>query len=295
MTETWVVGVDGSEQAQVALDWAVEQSRGRDVTLRPVIAWQFPYVGVGPLTGTAVALPADELTAGVTASLEHACERARELAATALDPVVMEGPAAQALLHATEGSSMLILGNRGRGGFTRLLLGSVGHQCATHADVPTVVVPAGTEATPIDRVIVAVDNSPNSLAALRWACEFASTATTIEVIQMWSPPELGIDGLDHRVLADMAESAERRFRDRVAETLEAFPPQPGSPRFTVRFVHDDARRRLAEESGGADLLVVGARGRRGLTGAVLGSVSTWLLHHSLCPVAIVPTSPEESS
>jgi nucleotide-binding universal stress UspA family protein len=93
----------------------------------------------------------------------------------------------------------------------------------------------------------------------------------------------------------MAESAERRFRDRVAATLEAFPAEPGSPRITVRFVHDDARRRLAEESGGADLLVVGARGRRGLTGAVLGSVSTWLLHHSLCPVAIVPTSPEEPS
>lgn len=291
MTETWVVGVDGSEHSRAALDWAVEQSRGRDVTLRPVSAWQFPYVGVGPLTGAAVVLPVDELTAGVTASLELAVERAREHGARNVEPLVVEGPAAQALLHAAESSSLLIVGNRGRGGFSRLLLGSVGHQCATHAAVPTVVVPVGTEAAPLTLIKVGVDASPNSLAALGWALALAPPGSTVEAIQLWSPPELGIDGLDHRVLADMAASAEQRFNDKVAALLAS--TTGASPKVTIRFVHDDARRRLAEESGGADLMVVGARGRRGLTGAVLGSVSTWLLHHSLCPVAIVPAGVEE--
>jgi nucleotide-binding universal stress UspA family protein len=197
--------------------------------------------------------------------------------------MLVEGPSAQALLHVAEGADLLVVGSRGRGGFARLLLGSVGHQCASHADVPTVIVPSTTEPGDLALVKVGVDGSPNSLAALRWACRHVPATATVEAIQMWSPPELGIDGLDPRILEDMAEAAERRFRAKVTEVQAEVDTT-----IAVRFVHDDARRRLAEESAAADLVVVGSRGRRGLTGAILGSVATWLLHHTVCPVAVVP-------
>lgn len=52
-----------------------------------------------------------------------------------------------------------------------------------------------------------------------------------------------------------------------------------------------ARHALAAASDTADLVVLGARGRGGVTGAILGSVTTWMLHDATCPVVVVPTHP----
>lgn len=138
-----VVGVDGSRQAEAAIDWAVEESRvhGDDVIL--VHAWQTPGVA---LTGYAGAtLPvfgsddirklAEEVLATCTAGLRRRAPDVR------LASRLVEGHPAAALVEASKGARLLVVGTRGLGGFKGMLMGSVSTACAHHAPCPVVVVP----------------------------------------------------------------------------------------------------------------------------------------------------------
>jgi nucleotide-binding universal stress UspA family protein len=93
-----------------------------------------------------------------------------------VSPIAVPGSAGRALLDTATGADLLVVGARGRGAL-RGLLGSVSHQCVHHAACPVVVVPGG-EAVPSaaswERVVVGVDGSDASAAALRWALEEAA-------------------------------------------------------------------------------------------------------------------------
>jgi nucleotide-binding universal stress UspA family protein len=145
---TIVVGVDGSDGAARALRWAVQEARLRRGDLHVIHAWSVPLVlsipseetfGIPPPATsmeevrTALAKEADNVLA---ASLEGI--DAGELPLTA---EVIEGRAAHVLTEAAAGADLLVVGSRGLGGFTGLLLGSVSQQCAHHARSPLVVVP----------------------------------------------------------------------------------------------------------------------------------------------------------
>jgi nucleotide-binding universal stress UspA family protein len=145
---TIVVGVDGSDGAARALRWAVEEARLRRGDLHVIHAWSVPLVlsipseetfGIPPPATsmeevrTALAKEADNVLA---ASLEGI--DAGDLPLTA---EVIEGRAAHVLTEAAAGADLLVVGSRGLGGFTGLLLGSVSQQCAHHARSPLVVVP----------------------------------------------------------------------------------------------------------------------------------------------------------
>lgn len=135
-----VVGVDGSEGSSAALRWAAEEARLRGATLQVVRAWHFPtmgyagmgYLPVAPVEGLAEATASDMRTQIADALGEHPL--------VPIDPKVVEGPAAQALLKAAEGAEMLVVGSRGRGGFADLLLGSVSTHVAHHAHCPVLIV-----------------------------------------------------------------------------------------------------------------------------------------------------------
>ncbi|HKO75380.1 MAG TPA: universal stress protein [Gaiellaceae bacterium] len=141
--ETIVVGVDGSEHGERALEWAVKEAGLRGARLRLVAAWHLPpavYSGPGyiPTAGTRESF---EEPAGEAA--EVAAARARDAGVEA-DAVVREGQAAEVLVEEAANADMLVVGSRGHGGFTGLLLGSVSAQCAHHAVCPLVIVrPAG--------------------------------------------------------------------------------------------------------------------------------------------------------
>lgn len=134
-----VVGIDGSDTARQALQWAVAEAQVRDAALEVVHAWHtpavagYPYVaGFDPEDFEEIAHATVETTlAGVdTTGLTHPIER-----------IVRQGGAASALLSAAKGADLIVVGSRGRGGFAELLLGSVSHQLAQHADCPVVIVP----------------------------------------------------------------------------------------------------------------------------------------------------------
>lgn len=135
-----VVGIDGSTASDAALGWALEQARRTGDDVQVVHVWHYPEIG-GLLTANPFELQHDELQADAAHVLRAAIERVGPPADVRVDPVLAMGRAAEVLLRAAADADLLVLGSRGRGGFTGLLLGSVSQHCVQHAPCPVVVVP----------------------------------------------------------------------------------------------------------------------------------------------------------
>lgn len=143
MAGTILVGVDGSPGSRAALRWAVAEAALRGASVDALITWQTPNYAYA---GVAVMPPVTELGEAAAAALDDtiATERAELSGAEAdveIRPVVVEGPASSHLIERSADADLLVVGSRGYGGFRGLLLGSVSHQCASHAHCPVVVVP----------------------------------------------------------------------------------------------------------------------------------------------------------
>jgi nucleotide-binding universal stress UspA family protein len=140
-----VVGVDQSAGSLAALRFAFEEARLRDATLRVVHAWQYGYIGVGfmeasyPLVGGDIKELQDAGEAALEATVREAIP---DTDGMAIERRVMEGRPAEVLVEQSLGADLLVVGSRGHGGFAELLLGSVSHQCASHARCPVVIVRA---------------------------------------------------------------------------------------------------------------------------------------------------------
>jgi nucleotide-binding universal stress UspA family protein len=135
-----VVGTDGSPHAERALEFAAEEARRRDAIVHVVTAWHVPAAvyrpGFAPMVNPSLEESAQE------AAEDVAGRAAKNLRARGLEAEtsVCHAQAADALVQQAEGADLLVVGSRGHGGFSGLLLGSVGQQCAQHAPCPTVIV-----------------------------------------------------------------------------------------------------------------------------------------------------------
>jgi nucleotide-binding universal stress UspA family protein len=140
-----VVGVDGSDAAEAALRFALDEARLRGAALRVIHAWQYGYVGLTGMEGFGLpgASGADlsDLRSAADAALD-----ATMRAVVPADPDVaverrlIEGAPATVLVDESRHADLLVVGSRGRGGFAGLLLGSVSQQCGQHAACPVVIV-----------------------------------------------------------------------------------------------------------------------------------------------------------
>lgn len=133
-----VVGVDGSEGSVAALQWAVEEARLRGAAVEAVQAFHVPYEGgatVVPLN-----LDPEEFRKAAEASLTKTIGQVAH-DGVELTHQAVEGPASTVLVEAGRGSALLVVGARGHGGLTGMLIGSVSRQVSEHASVPVVVVP----------------------------------------------------------------------------------------------------------------------------------------------------------
>src|SRR4051794_34962992 len=141
-----VIGIDGSEGSLVALRWALAEAALRDAEVQAVYAWTVPYVG--ELSGMAIAtIDRAQLEADAKAVLTDTVARLHvDDVRAPLHELVAEGTPAQVLTQAARGADLLVVGSRGRGGFTGLLLGSVSQQVAHHAPCPVVIIPHTDEA-----------------------------------------------------------------------------------------------------------------------------------------------------
>ncbi|MFD1662091.1 universal stress protein [Streptomyces caeni] len=132
-----VVGVDGSPSSREALRWAVRHAGLIGADVDAVAVWDLP--GVYGWSGPAADTDFDE------ANARQALERElREVlgaeGAASVRAILVRGTPADVLLRAAEGAEALVVGSRGRGGFSRALLGSVSQQVALHASCPVVIV-----------------------------------------------------------------------------------------------------------------------------------------------------------
>jgi nucleotide-binding universal stress UspA family protein len=137
------------------------------------------------------------------------------------------------------------------------------------------------------RIVVGVDDSEGGRRALRWALEDASRRQArVVAVLAWHRPLMGASPAVAAIVDPAEEQAfaEARLAGIVGDALEAAPAgvvvdhvvTEGSP-----------ARTLLDEARGADLLVVGSRGRGGFAGLLLGSVSQHCVHHAPCPVVVV--------
>lgn len=131
-----VVGVDGSAPSKTALAWAIRQARLTGATVEAVIAWELP-VTYGYPVPVASGVDFGELATGAIAVA--IADVAGDEEQVTINPKIVEGNAARVLLDASAGADLLVVGNRGHGGFVEALLGSVGQHCVHHATCPVVV------------------------------------------------------------------------------------------------------------------------------------------------------------
>ncbi len=142
------------------------------------------------------------------------------------------------------------------------------------------------------RIVVGVDSSPSSRAALRWAVRQAKfTGGTVDAVIAWQIPVMlqnyGWAPIYMEEAGDFAEDARKRIDAVISEEIE--PADSGLVRSQV--VHGHPAQVLLDAAADADLLVVGGRGHGSFAEALLGSVSQHCVHHAHCPVLIMRDEP----
>ena len=139
-----VVGVDGSPGSSEALRWAIAEARLRSVPMRAIHAWTYSQPLVPSLVGYPYSTESVDYAVDDQRQAEQRLERATselgEEHELEIERIVAEGSAARVLIDAVGEADLLVVGSRGHGGFTNLLLGSVSQQCAQHASCPVVIV-----------------------------------------------------------------------------------------------------------------------------------------------------------
>ncbi len=278
-----VVGVDGSPSAERAAVWAAAEATRRGVGLRAVSAFGWPSEhAVGRVViGDGYR---EQLLNEARRKLDVAAGMAEE-AAPGLEVAtqVEVGSPIAVLGSEARRAQLVVLGDRGLGGISGLVVGSVAVGLAAHAACPVVVVRgARTEAT--GPVVVGVDGSPTSEAAVAFAFE-AATARGAELVAVhaWWPTLLDESlgpMMDWNAVA-IEETAV--LAERLAGWGQKYPDVP----VRREVVRAGAAAALVAASRAAQLVVVGSRGRGNASGLLLGSVSHSVLHGSHCPVAIV--------
>lgn len=285
-----VVGTDGSEQSRTAVRWAAAEARLRAVPLKILTAysWNGPpeaYGARGELSD-AITRKFEEIAAAAAAEAQ-AWEPGIEVSAAAVS-----GDPASALLLASRTAAMLVVGNRGRGGFASLLLGSVSQQVATHGGGPVVVVRGRADA-PSGPVVAGVDGSVSGQRALALGFDEAQRrGSGLLVLRSYQVPT-PVYEMDIAPLPYDQDAAQRDVARDLDATLA--PWRDKYPMVPVQTLTEpgSAAKNLVDASGGAALLIVGSRGHGALVGSLLGSVGQQLLHHADCPVMIV--HPEQAT
>jgi nucleotide-binding universal stress UspA family protein len=285
-----LAGVDGSPSSLRAVRWAAREAARRGLPLKLLHIRFVP----APEPYTPVKLPRTDHDA----ALGQVCEWLSEAETVAheaapLVPVITElrtGVPAGQLIDESGEADLAVLGSRGVGGFTGLLLGSTVVAVAARSHCALVVV-RGESAPETGPVVVGVAGSDHSDAALGFAFETAASRDVpLIAVHAWNDLTLGDAwsglplGLDDEAITEEEE------RELLGEALAAWHVKYPEVEVCPRVVRDRPAHALLEEAKRAQLIVVGRRGRGGFVGLALGSTSQALLYHSECPVAVISST-----
>jgi nucleotide-binding universal stress UspA family protein len=215
-------------------------------------------------------------------------EVARQAPQLAVTGEVIDGSPVEVLLEESSRAALLVVATRGMGPYGGLVIGSTGTALAGQASCPLVVVPdRPAREHPGGPVVVGVDGSPPSQAALGFAFEAAALRQVpLRAVHTWRATLRGLsEPAALRAREDRAEEVEHRMvlSEALAGGRAAYPDVP----VIDEAVQDHPVRALLGASGSASLLVIGARGAGGFPGLPLGSVAQGVLHQAGCPVCVV--------
>jgi nucleotide-binding universal stress UspA family protein len=273
-----LVATDGSVNGQAAVRWAVDIARATGSELVMATAWRPGVAEVAPETY-------DELRADARRTLnDEWCAVARE-ADTPYQPLLLEGDPRQLLLAAADEAhaDLIVIGARGTGSHPHALhLGSVAHHLVHHTTLPIAAIPASARSVWPSPIVVGVDGSAGSVAAVAW-CRDVAPRLGAEVIAVYGELPLAewVSRTDPRswyqAAAERCESWASPLRDAGVSTRAVVVEHE-----PVRALTEAA---IREQAG---LIVVGSRGTGGFAGLRLGSTALKVLHHSGLPVVLVP-------
>ena len=283
-----IVGVDGSESSLAAVETAAREAGLRKAALKVVHAFLWPAMHV-PL-GPSPLGPADGGMRNMVERLvAEAVERARVVAPEVeVSHAVVTGEPLTVLEAQSRAAELVVVGSRGMGGFVGLMVGSTAVHLAAHGRCPVLVV--REEAGPDGPVVVGADGSAAGDRAVEFAFEEAELRGTglvaLHAWTTWNAP-LPAPQESSEPYANPPGVLGREEERLLAEALAGHRERHPDVAVEHKVVHGRTREALIEESRTAGLVVVGARGRGGFAGLLLGSVSQALLHHAHCPVAVV--------
>jgi nucleotide-binding universal stress UspA family protein len=283
-TRPIVVGVDDSPETELALRWAADEARARNVPVRLITAFRYE-------------LAQDRLPAFVTVSSVEVLEPrqlAEQLVSKAVDTVTaagaeaageaVDGDPVRVLVTEAANASVLVLGSRHLKAFGSAVLGSVSAAVAARSAAPTVVVrgPAGRPEEGAG-VVVGVDGTDASETLLGYAFEHASRhGVDLRAVLCWHPDLLAL--MSWRAEPPPPLRVDAWLADALAGWREKFPDVTVHP----EVIREHPTAGLILASTAQHLLVVGKHGRH--PRAMLGSVSQGVLHHATCPVVVIPTN-----
>jgi nucleotide-binding universal stress UspA family protein len=283
---TIVVGVDPSSAGRKAMAFALREALLRGADVLAVRAWTPPSFGLSyPIAAVVAELDEQVAAESLRLAEEHlklAVDEVPGADAVERRAMAVRGPAPQVLVEAARDALLLVVGSRGHGVLSRAVLGSVSSSVLHHAAGPVAVVPPTAVLDgPVRRVLVGVDHSPQSSAALRWGVDEAALHDAQLVpVHVHQHIVTGEECVDLTAL----EQSERGALQAAAAAAGA-SERLSEPEVLVG--HPAAS--LEALATPADLLVVGSRGRGGFAGLLLGSTSTQLAQHAAAPVVVVRT------
>jgi nucleotide-binding universal stress UspA family protein len=281
-TKPIVAGTDGSAESLRAVEWAAREAALRGAPLRIVSAAEI----LPRMTPPPQAIDFETVAASIVKNRDQdLAAAARAAAAIAPDVLVdtdpLDGPPAQAVTHSGSGSLMLVVGSRGSGTFTPMVLGSVGRYAAIHGSCPVVVVREETMAVH-RQVVVGIRNPQDCAAALAFAFEEAELRDAhLLAVHAWQSLRASVPG-PHATEAPAATELE----ELLAGWRQKYPAVAASH----DVVHGHPGRVLAGLSARADLVVLGRHSshQRALPGPA--RVVHAVLSHAHGPVVTVPSA-----
>jgi nucleotide-binding universal stress UspA family protein len=296
-----VVGVDGSPGSRAALIHAFTTAAQRGADLDVVSSCPVNLVWTGGLPleipdTEAIRLETESRVRSVVDEVrsDQSIAGTPGMDAVVVRVVVTETRAVPALLKQSQHADLLVVGSRGRGEMRSALLGSVALHCVSHARCPVMVVHPAAAVAGLPRVVVGVDGSTESRAALVAALQEADrTEAEVEVVAAYFPTDYWTDAT--MVLVQSVEAIradlQRRTDELVADVVREQTAAGVTARVRTTIQEGPAAEVLLQRAHDAQLLVVGSRGRGAIRGLLLGSVALHCAMHALGPVMLVRPQP----
>jgi nucleotide-binding universal stress UspA family protein len=285
-----LLATDGSREAELAATTAAALAKGTDSELH--------VVHVGPFMPMLFSTMEEEparMAREARKTLDGAVGQLEAAGGDVAQALLRVGGASEEIVALAEelGAGLIVMGNRGRGGVRRALMGSVSDSVVRHAHCPVLVVRAASIAFPT-RILVATDGSKEAELSSSSAADLAErTGSELHVVYVGHMPPViyespGALALDRDLQSRMQERAEEGTRTKLDEQVQRVREAGGE----VAGAHAKLGRPDAEIAGlaeelGAGLIVLGSRGLGPLRSALMGSVSHSVVRHAHCPVLVV--------